>query len=159
MTGDVRTTQPNGTLSSHTHPRSAAAFLPSRRLPRASGRTRGRGFALVVSVTTGAVAVWAAWTGMQLLELGPSPSAPKPVPASLIASRANRLDGFQRQLDDTLAKKPPALPKIPKFPPVKPHTPRAARTLVATPTPVQVLNAQPQVDTHEDDHETESNDN
>jgi len=156
--GDVRVgsaQQPNETLSSHTSPRSAAAFfLPRVPRPARAYRGYGRGLPFLLAFATGGLAVWAAWTGMQAVERGPSPTEAKLVSGSLIRSRAQKLDEFELQLEAALAKKTPALPKMPKFPPVKiPKVPPLRGSTMR-----QVVYVQSKDDGYKDEHKDEHKD-
>jgi hypothetical protein len=148
--------QPNEILSSHTSLRSAAAFFPPRTARSARAlRGKGRGLPFLLAFATGGVAVWGAWTGMQGVERGPEPAEAKLVSASVIRSRAQKLDEFELQLQAALAKKPPALPKVPKFPPVK--IPKVA-PLRGSAVPVQVVYVESKDDEYKDEHKDEHKD-
>ena len=82
--------------------------------------------ALVLSAATAA----GLFAAVKTVRLGQKAAAPKAVPAAAreIASRQAKLDRWSKSLQESRAKRPPALPKLPKYQPVhaQPAAPASA---------------------------------
>jgi len=92
----------------------------------------------VIALVIGAAATIGMYAAVHTVQLGQKVSAPT-VPAHAVASRQAKLDAWSRSLHAALAKRPPALPKLPHFAPVQaPPAPASA-------PPVAAAKAQPHV--------------
>ena len=96
--------------------------------------------ALVVSVVLGAAGVMGAIAATQTMHLGAASAAPAQMDRTALRARAKRLNIWAKALTSTLAKRPPALPRVPQFGPVavasySTAVPIAARTVAPTARP------------------------
>jgi hypothetical protein len=93
----------------------------------------------LIAVLIGAAATAGLHAAVHTVRLGQKAPAPA-VSAHDLASRQAKLAAWRRSLDATLAKRPPALPKLPHFAPVP--APQAPPPSVATaPPPVTYVQA------------------
>jgi hypothetical protein len=92
--------------------------------------------ATFVALVLAAVATAGLFAAVKTVRLGQRVSAQRPASASRdIASRQAKLTRWSHSLRQELAKRPPALPKLPTFAPVQPP-PAAAAAPAATPVTV-----------------------
>jgi hypothetical protein len=105
----------------HAAPHSLDRVRP-RNAAQATRRNRrcvvNRLHALVVSLVLGAAGVVGAIAATQTMHLGAASAAPARIDRAAVRARAKRLNTWAKALDNTLAKRPPALPAVPQFGPV-----------------------------------------
>ena len=86
---------------------------------------------LALGISTGATACL--YGAVRTMQLGQASASPK-APVVQVASRKAKLAAWRRSLEAALAKRPPALPKLPHFAPV-PTRPAPPAAAAATPQP------------------------
>jgi len=91
-----------------------------------------------IAFVLGAAAAAGLFAAVHTVRLGQAAAATRPatVPAHVIAVRRAKLARWSRSLEHALAKRPPALPKLPKYAPVQiPAAPAAAPVYTAPAAP------------------------
>ena len=97
----------------------------------------------LIALVIGAAATAGLYAAVQTVRLGQKAPAPSVSPRDL-ASRQAKLVAWSRSLHATLAKRPPALPKLPHFAPVPTQpapAPAPAPSVAPTPAPVTYVQA------------------
>jgi hypothetical protein len=101
--------------------------------------------ALVLSAATAA----GLFAAVKTVQLGQKASAPKAAPAAAreIASRQAKLDRWSKSLQQSRAKRPPALPKLPRYQPVhaRPAAPASSSASPAATAEAKVKYVRPTV--------------
>ena len=89
--------------------------------------------ALLVSVVLGATGAVGVIAATQTMHLGAASAAPAQTDRAALRARTQRLNTWAKALNSSLAKRPPALPRVPQFGPVA-VTSYSTEFLVAGPT-------------------------
>ena len=97
----------------------------------------------LIALVIGAAATAGLYAAVQTVRLGQKAPAPSMSPR-VLASRQAKLVAWSRSLHATLAKRPPALPKLPHFAPVPTQpapAPAPAPSVAPAPAPVTYVQA------------------
>jgi hypothetical protein len=86
----------------------------------------------LIALLVGAAATAGLSAAVHTVQLGQKAPAAQSVPASYLASRQAKLHAWSHSLHATLAKHPPALPKLPHFAPIATQQQPAQTAPVAT---------------------------
>lgn len=93
----------------------------------------------LIALVIGCAATAGLYATVHTVRLGQKVPAPS-ISARDLASRQAKLEAWRRSLRATLAKRPPALPKLPHFAPV-PAAPAAPPSVATAPPPVTYVRA------------------